>query len=90
MNDWDLRIFETVARLGGIGRAAAELNTVQSNVTTRMRHLEEELGVPLLDRHSRGGNAGFVMLDNLTRDGMGWHPQGAGLLTGMRESGCLS
>lgn len=54
MNDWDLRIFETVARLGGIGRAAAELNTVQSNVTTRMRHLEEELGVPLLDRHSRG------------------------------------
>ena len=54
MNDWDLRIFETVARLGGIGRAAAELNTVQSNVTTRMRHLEEELGVPLFDRHSRG------------------------------------
>jgi DNA-binding transcriptional LysR family regulator len=54
MNDWDLRIFETVARLGGIGRAAVELNTVQSNVTTRMRHLEEELGVPLLDRHSRG------------------------------------
>lgn len=54
MNDWDLRIFETVARLGGIGRAADELNTMQSNVTTRMRHLEEELGVPLLDRHSRG------------------------------------
>jgi DNA-binding transcriptional LysR family regulator len=54
MNDWDLRIFETVARLGGIGRAAVELNTVQSNVTTRMRHLEEELGVSLLDRHSRG------------------------------------
>lgn len=54
MNDWDLRIFETVARLGGIGRAASQLNTVQSNVTTRMRHLEEELGVFLLDRHSRG------------------------------------
>ena len=54
MNHWDLRIFATVARLGGIGRAAAELNTVQSNVTTRMRHLEAELGVPLLDRHSRG------------------------------------
>ena len=54
MNDWDLRIFEAVARLGVIGRAATELNTVQSNVTTRMRHLEEELGFPLFARHSRG------------------------------------
>lgn len=54
MNDWDLRIFEAVARTGGIGRAAAELNTVQSNVTSRMRRLEEELESDLFDRHSRG------------------------------------
>ena len=54
MNDWDLRIFEAVARSGAIGRAAAELNTVQSNVNTRMRMLEQELGVSLFDRHSRG------------------------------------
>lgn len=54
MNDWDLRIFEAVARLETIGRAATELNTVQSNVTTRIRHLEEELGIPLFSRHSRG------------------------------------
>jgi DNA-binding transcriptional LysR family regulator len=54
MNDWDLRIFEMVARTGGIGRAALELNTAQSNVTTRMRHLEEELDEPLFERHSRG------------------------------------
>jgi DNA-binding transcriptional LysR family regulator len=54
MNDWDLRIFEMVARTGGIGRAAIELNTAQSNVTTRMRHLEEELDEPLFERHSRG------------------------------------
>lgn len=50
----DLRVFETVARLGGMNRASAELNTVQSNVTTRIRLLEEELGTPLFDRHSRG------------------------------------
>ncbi len=54
MNDWDLKIFDAVARSGAIGRAAAELNTVQSNVTTRVRQLEKELGVPLFDRHSRG------------------------------------
>jgi DNA-binding transcriptional LysR family regulator len=50
----DLRIFEAVARLGGMNRAAAELNTVQSNVTQRVRALEDELGSPLFERHSRG------------------------------------
>ena len=47
-------MFEAVARTGGIGRAAAELNTVQSNVTARIRALEEELGLALFERHSRG------------------------------------
>jgi len=50
----DLRIFEAVARLGAINRAATELNTVQSNVTTRIRKLEDDLGAALFDRHSRG------------------------------------
>ncbi|MEM7225062.1 MAG: LysR family transcriptional regulator [Pseudomonadota bacterium] len=54
MDAADLRIFESVARLGGMSRAASELNTVQSNVTTRVRHLEEELATPLFQRHSRG------------------------------------
>lgn len=54
MNASDLRIFEVVARLGGMSRAANELNTVQSNVTFRIRLLEEELGIPLFTRHSRG------------------------------------
>jgi DNA-binding transcriptional LysR family regulator len=54
MDAGDLRIFEAVARLGGMNRAASELNTVQSNVTTRIRLLEEELGTPLFHRHSRG------------------------------------
>jgi DNA-binding transcriptional LysR family regulator len=50
----DLKMFEAVARTGGMNRAAAELNTVQSNVTARIRGLEEELGGPLFQRHSRG------------------------------------
>lgn len=54
MDAADLKVFEAVARIGGIGRAARELHTVQSNVTARIRRLEEELGVPLFDRHSRG------------------------------------
>jgi DNA-binding transcriptional LysR family regulator len=54
MDAADLRVFEAVARLGGMNRAAGELNTVQSNVTARIRALEEELGAALFRRHSRG------------------------------------
>jgi DNA-binding transcriptional LysR family regulator len=54
MDAADLRIFEAVARLGGMSRAAAALNTVQSNVTARIRLLETGLGVALFRRHSRG------------------------------------
>lgn len=54
MDAADLRVFEAVARLGGMNRASAELNTVQSNVTARIRRLEEELNAPLFQRHSRG------------------------------------
>ena len=50
----DLRIVEAVARIGSMNRAAAELNMLQSNVTARIRLLEEELGVQLFVRHSRG------------------------------------
>ncbi len=54
MESADLKVFEAVARLGGMNRAAAALNTVQSNVTARIRALEAELDVPLFERHSRG------------------------------------
>lgn len=54
MDAADLRIFEAVARLGGMNRAAGELGTVQSNVTQRIRQLEAELTVPLFERHPRG------------------------------------
>jgi LysR family transcriptional regulator, cell division regulator len=54
MDAGDLAVFAAVARTGGITKAAQSLNTVQSNVTQRVRLLEAELGVPLFHRHSRG------------------------------------
>src|SRR5881394_3059858 len=50
----DIQTFAAVARLGGITRAADELNTVQSNVTQRVKSLEAEIGTALFERHSRG------------------------------------
>ena len=50
----DLLTFSAVARMGGITRAAEELNTVQSNVTQRVKALEADIGTALFERHSRG------------------------------------
>src|SRR6185436_18699456 len=49
----DLRIFSTVVREGGVTRAAEKLNRVQSNVTTRIRQLEDDLGVALFIREGK-------------------------------------
>ena len=49
----DLRIFNAVIHEGGVTRAAARLNRVQSNVTTRIRQLEEDLGVALFIRDGK-------------------------------------
>jgi LysR family transcriptional regulator, cell division regulator len=54
MDSKDLAIFAAVAKAGCITKAARTLNTVQSNVTQRIRLLEDELGAPLFRRHSRG------------------------------------
>jgi DNA-binding transcriptional LysR family regulator len=50
----DVLVFLQVVRSGSITKAADQLNTVQSNVTARIKKLEEALGVPLLSRHARG------------------------------------
>jgi len=50
----DLRIFSAVADEASISKAAEKLNYVQSNVTTRIRQLEDRLGVSLFNRQSRG------------------------------------
>jgi DNA-binding transcriptional LysR family regulator len=48
-----LAIFRAVVRENGVTRAAAKLNRVQSNVTTRIKQLEEQLGTPLFTRDGR-------------------------------------
>ncbi len=54
MNSIELGMFAAVAEAGSIGRAAERLNTVQSNVTQRVRGLEDRLGVTLFHRSKRG------------------------------------
>jgi len=54
MDAADLRIFQCVARCGSMNKAALELNTVQSNVTARVKALEDEVGFELFERTNRG------------------------------------
>jgi DNA-binding transcriptional LysR family regulator len=49
----ELRIFKAVAEQGGVTKAAASLHRVQSNVTTRVKQLEERLGTKLFHRQGR-------------------------------------
>ena len=65
-----LQIFKTVAEQGGITRAAAALHRVQSNVTTRVKQLEERLGTKLFHRQGRRlvlSSEGKVLLDYADR-----------------------
>lgn len=54
MESDDLAVFLAAAETGSIGRAAQRLHVVQSAVTTRIRKLEDGLGVALFRRHARG------------------------------------
>src|SRR6185295_3797482 len=66
----ELRIFSAVVRQGGVTRAAERLHRVQSNVTTRIRQLEDELGVALFVRAGKRlhlAPAGQVLLDYADR-----------------------
>ncbi|MGY6653495.1 LysR family transcriptional regulator [Amycolatopsis sp. TRM77291] len=48
-----LRYFQTVARLEHVGRAAEKLRVAQPSLSRTLARLENELGVPLFDRHGR-------------------------------------
>lgn len=66
----ELEIFRTVVAEGGVTRAAERLNRVQSNVTTRIKQLEESVGVPLFVRDRRRlvlTAAGEALLDYAER-----------------------
>ncbi|TCN53099.1 LysR family transcriptional regulator [Flavobacterium circumlabens] len=53
MNTNDLKIFEAVAESGSFTKAADRMFTVQSNVTARIKSLEEEFDTKLFSRTSR-------------------------------------
>ncbi len=61
-----LRTFQAVVEEGGILSASRKLNTVQSNVTARIKRLETEVGTELFYRKGRGlelAPSGKVLLD---------------------------
>lgn len=57
MNLRQLRYFAQTVEAGNITRAAEQLYVAQPALGLQIRQLEEELGVPLLIRHSRGVTA---------------------------------
>ncbi|WP_323115047.1 putrescine utilization regulator PtrR [Pseudomonas guariconensis] len=65
-----LRIFQAVAEEGAVTRAAERLHRVPSNLSTRLRQLEEQLGVELFVRERQRlqlSPAGKVLLDYANR-----------------------
>ncbi|KAA1183073.1 LysR family transcriptional regulator [Rhizobium tropici] len=54
MNSVDLKFFQAVVKASSIGGAAFALNTVQSNVTSRIKSLEDEVGALLFHRSRKG------------------------------------
>jgi DNA-binding transcriptional LysR family regulator len=54
MTNANLRYFTSVARHRSIREAAEELHVAQSALSRQIQKLEQELGVPLFQRHARG------------------------------------
>ena len=65
-----LKMVRAVAQTGSVAQAAAQLHCVPSNITTRIKQLESELGTPLFIRAGRGlaiSAAGEIFLDYCER-----------------------
>jgi DNA-binding transcriptional LysR family regulator len=54
MNLHELQTFVSIAQLGGVMRAAGQLHRSQPAITRRVKLLEDQLGVPLLERGPGG------------------------------------
>lgn len=74
----DMAFFLAVAEAGGISHASKKLHTVQSNISTRIKSLEDELGVELFRRHARGVT--------LTNAGQAFMPYAERVTALMREA----
>jgi len=49
-----LQAFTTIVKAGSLGRAAVELNVTQPALSRMIRRLEDDVGAPLFERHSKG------------------------------------
>ena len=52
----DLRALVSIAEAGSLSAAARLLNLTQPALTASLQRLEDELGVSLVTRHSRGSS----------------------------------
>lgn len=62
----ELKVFQTVAKTGSISQAARELNYAQSNISTKIKQLEEHFKTTLFYRHNKGitlTNKGQLLLE---------------------------
>ncbi|GAA4320099.1 LysR family transcriptional regulator [Mucilaginibacter gynuensis] len=97
MNTNDLKIFEAVAAHGSFTKAAEATFTVQSNVTARIKSLEEEFGVELFTRTSRKvalTTAGETLMQyckkiNHLIDEAKYDIKNAGQIIGQLKIGCI-
>lgn len=70
MDSAALRMFRAIARTGSVAAAAEAVHSVPSNLSARIRKLEEEMGAALFVREPRGMRltpAGEVLLDYAER-----------------------
>ena len=84
-----LRIFQAVAEEGSITRAAERLHRVPSNLSTRLKQMEEQLGVDLFVRERQRlqlSPAGKVLLDYSTRL-LALHDEAHGAVQGGQPAG---
>ncbi len=50
----ELKVFQTVAKTGSFSQAARELNYAQSNISTKIKQLEDHFKTTLFYRHNKG------------------------------------
>jgi DNA-binding transcriptional LysR family regulator len=97
MNTNDLKIFEAVATSGSFTKAASAMFTVQSNVTARIKSLEEEFGAELFSRTSRKvelTKGGRILMQYSTQIGhlvteAKSNIQSSGKISGSLKIGCI-
>src|SRR5262249_16339282 len=77
MNLHDLQTFVSIARLGGVTRAAGQLHRSQPAITRRIKLLEDHLRAPLLER----GRSGAM----LTEAGRTFLPYAEAVLAALKD-----